>query len=82
MSNSGLPAPDALLREVQAEHPTVRQLAHPAADSLRADTTVVVSLRTTRPLPAAEVQRLTQWLRARAGARQPVSLLLESIKGK
>ncbi|MFD2721074.1 hypothetical protein ACFST9_20315 [Hymenobacter monticola] len=77
----GLPAPDALLREVQAEHPTVRQLGlsrlvRPAADSLRADTTVVVAVRTTRPLPAAEAQRLSQWLQVRAG-HQPVRLLLE-----
>jgi len=77
---TGLPAPETLLREMQTEHPTVRQLGlsrlvQPAADSLRADTTVVVSIRTTRPLPAAETQRLTQWLRVRAG-RQPVQLLL------
>ncbi|GAB3578764.1 DUF389 domain-containing protein [Hymenobacter daeguensis] len=84
-SPTGLPAPEALLREVQAEHPTVRQLAlsqlaHPAADSLRADTTVVVSVRTARPLPAAEVQRLSQWLRARAGTRQAVRLLVEATQ--
>ncbi|WP_187632203.1 DUF389 domain-containing protein [Hymenobacter lutimineralis] len=84
-SRSGLPAPDALLREVQAEHPTVRQLAlsqlaHPAADSLRADTTVVVSVRTTRPLPADEAQHLSQWLSVRAGTRRPVRLLLETTK--
>ncbi|AHJ95506.1 DUF389 domain-containing protein [Hymenobacter swuensis] len=79
--HTGLPAPETLLREVQAEHPTVRQLGlsrlvQPAADSLRADTTVVVAVRTARPLPATEAQRLTQWLAARAG-RQPVRLLLE-----
>jgi uncharacterized hydrophobic protein (TIGR00271 family) len=77
-----LPAPNVLLREVQAEHPTVRQLAlsqltHSATDSLRADTTVVVSIRATRPLPAAEVQRLTEWLTVRAGTRLPVRLLLD-----
>ncbi len=77
---TSLPAPEALLREMQAEHPTVRQLGlsrlvQPAADSLRADTLVVVSIRTARPLPAAETQRLTQWLGVRAG-RQPVRLLL------
>jgi uncharacterized hydrophobic protein (TIGR00271 family) len=82
---TGLPAPATLLREVQAEHPTVRQLGlsrlvQPAADSLRADTAVVVSLRTTQPLPAAEAQRLTQGLTVRAGTRQPVRLLLEGPK--
>ncbi|WP_303311224.1 DUF389 domain-containing protein [Hymenobacter sp. BT730] len=76
-----LPAPEVLLREVQAEHPAVRQLAlsqlvHAAADSLRADTTLVVSVRATPALPAAEVQRLTRWLTVRAGNRQPVRLLL------
>lgn len=59
-----------LLREVQAEHPTVRQLGlsqlvQPAADSLRADTTLVVAVRTARPLPAAEAQHLTHWLEVR-----------------
>ena len=78
--NASLPAPEALLREVQAEHPTVRQLGlsrlvQPAADSLRADTTLVVAVSTARPLPAAEAQRLTQWLGVRAGP-QPVRLLL------
>ncbi|MBF9221250.1 DUF389 domain-containing protein [Hymenobacter ruricola] len=79
---TGLPAAPALLREVQAEHPTVRQLGlsrlvEPAADSLRADTTVVVAIRTIRPLPAAEQQRLRQWLNARAGGKRTVQLLLE-----
>lgn len=68
--NAGLPAPETLLREVQAEHPTVRQLGlsrlvQPAADSLRADTTLVVAVRTARPLPAAEAQHLTHWLEVR-----------------
>jgi len=76
-----LPAAATLLREVQAEHPTVRQLGlsrlvQPAADSLRADTAIVVALRTSGPLPTAEQQRLTAWLRVRAGGRQPVQLLL------
>jgi len=76
-----LPAAATLLREVQAEHPTVRQLGlsrlvQPAADSLRADTAIVVALRTSSPLPTAEQQRLTAWLRVRAGGRQPVQLLL------
>ena len=83
--NAGLPAPAALLREVQAEHPTVRQLGlsrlvQPAADSLPADTAVVVAVRTTRPLPTAEAQRLRQWLAVRAGTRQPVRLLLSADK--
>jgi len=75
-----LPAPGTLLREVQAEHPTVRQLGlsylvQAATDSLRADTTVVVTLRVRRPLPPAETQRLTAWLRVRAGGQHPVQLL-------
>lgn len=80
-AGEALPTPEALLREVQAEHPTVRQLGlsrllRPATDSLRADTIVVVSVRTARPLPAAELQRLSKWLKVRAG-RQSVRLLLE-----
>ncbi|GAA4024860.1 TIGR00341 family protein [Hymenobacter glaciei] len=78
---TGLPAAPALLREVQVEHPAVRQLGlsgvvRPAADSLRADTTVVVSVRTAKPLPAAEQQRLQRWLTLRAGGKQAVQLLL------
>jgi len=78
-----LPPAATLLREVQAEHPTVRQLGlsrlvQPAADSLRADTTVVVAVHTSRPLPAAEQQRLVAWLRVRAGGRQPIQLLVGS----
>ncbi|WP_051718331.1 DUF389 domain-containing protein [Hymenobacter sp. IS2118] len=76
-----LPPVAVLLREVQAEHPGVRQLGitrlvQPAADSLRADTTVVVALRVRRALPAAEQQRLANWLRVRAGGRQLVQLLV------
>ena len=79
---TGLPAAPALLREVQAEHPTVRQLGlsrvvRPAADSLRADTVVVVSVRTSRPLPTQEQQRLQQWLLLRGGGRLPVQLLVQ-----
>ena len=75
-----LPPPATLLQEVQAEHPNLRQLGlsylvQPATDSLRADTTVVVTLRLRRPLPQAESQRLTAWLRVRAGGRHPVQLL-------
>ncbi|WP_162303701.1 DUF389 domain-containing protein [Hymenobacter sediminis] len=80
---TGLPPAPALLHEVQAEHPTVRQLGlsrlvRPAADSLRADTTLVVSLRTSRPLPAGEQQRLRQWLGVRAGGKRPVQVLVEA----
>ena len=80
---SRLPAAATLLREVQAEHPTVRQLGlarvvQPATDSLRADTTLVVTLRTRPALPAAEQQRLTAWLRVRAGGQLPVQLLVET----
>ncbi|GAB2796724.1 TIGR00341 family protein [Hymenobacter coalescens] len=80
---TGLPTAPVLLREVQAEHPAVRQLGvsrvvRPAADSLRADTTVVVSVRTAQPLPAVEQQRLRQWLSVRAGSQHPVQLLLEA----
>ncbi|GAA3931988.1 DUF389 domain-containing protein [Hymenobacter algoricola] len=84
---TGLPAAPALLREIQVEHPTVRQLGlsrlvRPAADSLRADTTVVVSMRTTRPLPAQEQQRLHQWLILRAGRQRAVELLLNPALDK
>ncbi len=76
-----LPTAAALLHEVQTEHPAVRQLGlsrlvQPAADSLRADTTLVVAVRISKPLPAAEQQRLAAWLRVRTGGRQPVQLLL------
>ena len=58
-----MPSATALLREVQVEHPAVRQLGlsrlvRPATDSLRADTTVLVAVRTRRPLPTAEQRRL------------------------
>ena len=83
---AGLPGAAALLREVQVEHPAVRQLGlsrlvRPATDSLRADTTVLVAVRTRRPLPAAEQQRLAAWLRLRAGGRQTLRLLVESQSG-
>ena len=82
-ATAGLPGAAALLREVQVEHPAVRQLGlsrlvRPATDSLRADTTVLVAVRTRRPLPEAEQQRLAAWLRLRAGGRQPVRLLVEA----
>ncbi|MBJ6107663.1 DUF389 domain-containing protein [Hymenobacter sp. BT523] len=80
-----LPSAAALLREVQVEHPAVRQLglsrlATPAADSLRADTTLVVQVRTRGPLPAAEQTRLRQWLRLRTGGQQPVQVLVEAAQ--
>jgi len=76
-----LPPPATLLREVQAEHPSVRRLGlsrlvRAGADSLRADTTVVVALGVRPALPAAEQQRLAAWLRVRTGARQPVQLVV------
>jgi len=76
-----LPPDTVLLREARVEHPRVRQLGlshlvRPAADSLRADTTLIVSLRTTGSLPAAETQRLTQWLSVRTGHAR-VRLLVE-----
>jgi uncharacterized hydrophobic protein (TIGR00271 family) len=82
-----LPTAAVLLREVQAEHPTVQQLGlseliRPATDSLRADTTVVVALRTTAPLPAPEQQRLRKWLAVRAGSEHPIRLLLEDSVGR
>jgi hypothetical protein len=85
-ARTGLPIAPALLREVQAGHPSVRQLGlsrlvQPAADSLRADTTVVVAIRTVRPLPA-EQQRLRQWLSVRAGRQRSVQLLVESQRPK
>ncbi|MDQ2770941.1 MAG: DUF389 domain-containing protein, partial [Bacteroidota bacterium] len=83
-ATTGLPLPTALLREVAVEHPTVRQLslsllAHPATDSLQADTTVLISLRTRGPMPVSEQQRLGTWLRLRAGGRQRVRLLVEPL---
>ena len=80
----GLPSAVVLLREVQAEHPAVRQLGlsrivQSATDSLRADTTLVVALRVRQALPAAEQQRLTAWLRIRAGGQQPVQLLITPV---
>ncbi|GAA4359205.1 TIGR00341 family protein [Hymenobacter saemangeumensis] len=80
--STGLPAAARLLREVQVEHPSVRQLGlsrvvQAAADSLRADTVVVVSVRARRPLPLAEQQRLQQWLSLRAGDKRRVQLLVQ-----
>ena len=81
-ATAGLPSATALLREVQVEHPAVRQLGlsrmvRPAADSLQADTTVVVAVRTRRPLPTVERLRLARWLRLRAGGQRNVELLVE-----
>jgi hypothetical protein len=77
----GLPPAATLLREVQAEHPSVRQLGlsrlvRATSDSLRADTTVVVALSVRQALPAAEQQRLAAWLRVRTGAQRQVQLLV------
>ena len=81
-ATDGLPAPAALLREIQVEHPNVRQLGlsnlvRTTTDSLRNDTTLIVAIRARRPLPPAEQQRLNQWLRLRVGGRHPVRLLTE-----
>ena len=78
---TGLPPDSVLLQEVRLEHPLVRQLGvspvvEAAADSLRADTTLVVALHVRRPLPPAEQVRLRQWLRLRAGRRHPVRLVV------
>ncbi|MBC6991898.1 MULTISPECIES: DUF389 domain-containing protein [Hymenobacter] len=80
---TGLPAAPALLREVQVEHPAVRQLGlsrlvQPATDSLHADTTVVVAVGVKRPLPTAEQQRLRQWLTLRAGGKYTVEVLIKT----
>ena len=56
------------------------RLATPAANAQPADTLLVVAVRTARPLPAAEQQRLAAWLRVRAGGRQPVRLLVEQVR--
>ncbi|MBT2556340.1 DUF389 domain-containing protein [Hymenobacter sp. ISL-91] len=77
---TGLPTDSLLLREVQIEHPLVRQLGistliQPATDSLKADTVVVVALRSRRPLPLPEAQRLRQWLELRSGGLRRVRLL-------
>ncbi|OGX88693.1 hypothetical protein BEN48_08740 [Hymenobacter glacialis] len=79
---TGLPTASTLLSEVQAEHPTVRQLGlsrlvQPAADSLRADTTVIVAVRTVGNLPADEQLRLRRWLQVRAGKRRLIQLLVQ-----
>jgi hypothetical protein len=77
----GLPPAATLLREVQAKHPSVRQLSlsrlvRATSDSLRADTTVIVALSVRQALPAAEQQRLAAWLRVRTGAQRQVQLLV------
>ncbi|WP_019946559.1 DUF389 domain-containing protein [Hymenobacter aerophilus] len=77
---TGLPTDSLLLREVRIEHPLVRQLGvntvvQPATDSLRADTLLVVAVRSRQPLPAPEAQRLRQWLELRSGGRHRVRLL-------
>ena len=79
--STSLPPDSLLLQEVRLAFPGVRQLGvspvvQAAADSLRADTTLVVALHVRQPLPPAEQLRLTQWLRLRAGGQHPVQLLL------
>ncbi|MCA8830451.1 DUF389 domain-containing protein [Hymenobacter pini] len=80
----GLPAASTLLREVQVEHPAVRRLAltrlpRPAlADSLPADTVLVVSLDVRDSLLRLERQRVGEWLRVRTN--QPrVQLLVQPV---
>lgn len=84
---TGLPDDSLLLREVQIEHPLVRQLGvstliQPATDSLGADTVVVVALRSRRPLPLPEAQRLRQWLELRSGSLRSVRLLEQPEPGR
>ena len=84
---SVLPPAAALLREVQVEHPQVRQLglnrlvrASSPTDTLprhtAADTVLVVSVSVADSLPRAERQRLEQWLRLRTNTAA-LRLLLE-----
>ena len=78
---TSLPPDSVLLQEVRLHYPLVQQLGvttvvQPAADSLRADTTLVVALHVRQPLPPPEQLRLRQWLRLRAGRRHPVQLLV------
>ncbi len=77
-----LPAAPALLREARVWVPTVRQLAlsrlvRPATDSLLADTTVIASVSSYRPLSAPEQARLANWLQQRTGGRWAVRLLAD-----
>lgn len=85
--STGLPTDSALLREVQIEHPLVRQLGtstvvQSATDSLRADTLVVVAIRSRQPLPVPEAQRLRQWLKLRSGTRHRVRLLEQTAPAR
>ncbi|WP_167855683.1 TIGR00341 family protein [Hymenobacter fodinae] len=82
-AKNALPTPNALLREVQVEHPVVRrlglaQLARPAVprDSLPADTMLVVSVEASTLLPIPERERLVQWLQARTNHNQVELLVL------
>ena len=80
-----LPPAGALLREVRAEHPTVRRLglswlvqtADSTAPATRPDSLLVVRLTLTEPLPVTEQTRLTNWLGVRLAAAR-VQLLLET----
>ncbi|QJX48748.1 TIGR00341 family protein [Hymenobacter taeanensis] len=82
-AKTALPTPEAMLREVQVEHPAVRRLAlgqlmRPALlrDSLPADTVLVVSVESRGPVPVPERERLVQWLRARTNRKQVELLVL------
>ncbi len=80
-----LPLAGALLREVRAEHPTVRRLglnwlvqsADSTTPAARADSLLVVRLTLSEPLPVTDQVRLTNWLRVRMAAAR-VQLLLET----
>ncbi|WBA43238.1 DUF389 domain-containing protein [Hymenobacter canadensis] len=87
-ARTALPAPEALLREVQVEHPAIRRLTltalpRPAIprDSLPADTVLVVSAETRDSVPPAERARLAQWLRVRTN-RPQVQLLLAPVAAR
>ncbi|AII53678.1 DUF389 domain-containing protein [Hymenobacter sp. APR13] len=80
-----LPAPEALLREAQVEHPAIHRLTltalpRPAIprDSLPADTMLIVSIEARDSVPPAERQQLAQWLRARTN-RPQVQLLVAPV---
>jgi len=84
-ARTALPAPEALLREVQVEHPAIRRLAltvlpRPAIarDSLPADTVLVVTAEIRDSVPAPERLRLAQWLRARTN-RPQVQLVVAPV---
>ncbi|WP_245326380.1 DUF389 domain-containing protein [Hymenobacter wooponensis] len=82
-AKTALPTPEAMLREVQVEHPGVRRLAlaqlvRPAVqpDSLPADTVLVVSVEARTPVPDPERERIVKWLQARTNRSQIELLVL------